>query len=129
MLANFLGVFSSQVGVTKVRRVLSRDFPLCSPTKSPLQWVLGLFAGGKAAGSVALITHPHLVSTFRSTAILVLTLWVFMASDRVNFTLCIPSLPGAQNEIVRVCLEGEMSYELKRYSCARARVCVGGGGG
>jgi hypothetical protein len=38
-----------------------RGFQHTGPWAHAVQWVLGLFPRGKAAGGVALTTHPHLV--------------------------------------------------------------------
>ena len=60
-----------------------RDFPQLSkptlgPTQPPIQWALGLFTGGKAAGAWQ--------SSRKSRAISLLTLLAFMACYRANFT-------------------------------------------
>jgi hypothetical protein len=44
-----------------------RSRPALGPNRSPIQWVTGLFLGGKAAGA-----------------------WIFMACYRVNFTFTFP---------------------------------------
>jgi hypothetical protein len=47
-----------------------RDFPhhfrpALGNTQLPIQWVKGLFAGGAAAGGVALTNHPHVAPRFK----------------------------------------------------------------
>jgi hypothetical protein len=69
-----------------------RDFPHLSrpalwPTQHPIQWVPGLFSGGKAAGAWRWPSTPiYHRGHGTSRAITLLPLWAFVACYRVNFT-------------------------------------------
>jgi hypothetical protein len=69
-----------------------RDFPhLSRPalglTQPPIQWVPGLFPGGKAAGTWRWPSTPSRVEVKETVELYLVSPWTVVAYSRVNFTL------------------------------------------
>jgi len=84
-------------GRSRDRIPVERDFlhpstPALGPTQSPIQWVPGLFPGGRVTG--AGIDHPHLAPRLRKEWSCTSTpLWAFVVCSRVTFTFYLYLVP------------------------------------